>query len=190
MAYSTSPYTLVKIEMELMPLASGKTIKWLRPANERQGWASNQGYKVREAMKIALLYPERFPALAKVAEHVTVKILSATEVEARVDIKVPASTVVSEPLAAPVSHQSHYDAPKKEAVTYERIKDTFARLPRGDSVHFDDVQLVTEELDALVTLAGQHDPKYMLLYSSRLKTLTIAPDDLSVPANAKQVVST
>lgn len=184
MAYSTSPYTLVKIEMELMPLASGKTIKWLRPANERQGWASNQGYKVREAMKIALLYPERFPALAKVAEHVTVKILSATEVEARVDIKVPASTVVSEPLAAPV-HRPSATRQDYALLPMDEVKQVIAEWEGSGVAHYDKTVLGPEQLRELALWADKQVPKLMVVYGRRTTSLTIALDDPEVPQDAR-----
>ncbi len=180
MAYSTSPFTLMKMETQLYPLSQGKTVRWARPLNEKIGWASAWAYKVREAFYIARLYPDRFPALAKIADKVKVSVLEGGGVEARVEIAVHPAPVAVVTAVAPTIAQVE-DAPVADMNTIMSAIEREEEL--GATVHFPRTSVSAEELKVI---AGQAQAnKQMVLYSARTTGLTIAPDDPEVPAEAR-----
>lgn len=70
MGYSTNPRTLDQIRPLLDNLEKGLSCTWEVSAGSENKWA----YKVREALYIARLYKDRYPALAQAADAFKIEI--------------------------------------------------------------------------------------------------------------------
>lgn len=76
MAYSKSIKTLEKRRQLLKDLELGRGCVW------RTDNADRLAYQLREALSIARLYKERYPALAQAADNFRIEVLSPTSVQA------------------------------------------------------------------------------------------------------------
>lgn len=78
MGYSRSPKTLEAIRPLLDDLERGLACVWEVAPGEEHKWA----YKVREALYIARLFPDRYPALAQAADAFKVEVAERGRVRA------------------------------------------------------------------------------------------------------------
>ena len=177
MAYSKSPFTLKKIEAQLEPLTRGQTCVYRRPESASPNWASLWSYKIREGLSIAKLYPEKFPALTKIASSVEVRVLSSQEVEASVTISV--APALFEITKTQLQTWPSITAP---ITSIEQIK---ADWTGHGSLHYPATSLGYNDIIALAQWSNAQSPLLMVLYSARTTSLTLAIDDPAVPAEAK-----
>lgn len=175
MAYSRSPYTLRRIEVQLEPLTRGETCIYTKPEGASANWASQWSYKIREGLSIARALPDRFPSLAKVAANVEVRVLSSQEVEARVNVRVPALPVIG---GGNILH--NYTTSPMDNL--EQVK---VEWEGQGTAHYALTAFSQEEIRNLAAWGRAQEPPLMVLYSPRTTALTLAIDDPSVPEEAK-----
>lgn len=73
MGYSKNPITIRKMIGELGGLLHGRPEVWQKGTG-----ADKFAYKLHECMRIALLYPNEFPGLAKASRELTIKVEDGT----------------------------------------------------------------------------------------------------------------
>jgi hypothetical protein len=187
MGYSTSPRTLERILDKLAPLAEGKSTRWETAPGQAERWA----YRVREALSIALLYPDRFPALAKHASHYTVEVVAGNAVQAVYAANTAEVAVVQHVEPVPRQGQTVHSKPGAPIVvagvrTAFDIIDYWLRAqPTNDPLRFPDALLDAEELDRLAAWANTLTPRWMVLKAQHEDAITLMKHDPRVPEGAR-----
>lgn len=181
MGYSRSPDTLRKIEAALQPLALGEPCVWTTdtPAT----WA----YQVREALFIARLHPDQFPALAMASATFIIGVQDSRHVYAK---RIPPSREAQVvPAVGAMQQQRREEAGSKtlaQAFGFPDIVQFWIDCqPTNEPIRILDAPLSDGELEELASWAAALPRPLMVLRPKGTTSLTIAPSDPQVPAEAR-----
>lgn len=188
MGYSNNP-DLVEARRDLLePLTRGGPCQWQIAG----GWHETRqaAFKIREALRIAAMYPARFPVLAEAASRYSIHVVAQGLIEARPRSvpnveTAPASS--SLPDVSFVPQSQGIDQPLgKEIPTIgmttaeEVIRSWMYRGPSNDPLRLLGVALPQEELLTLWRWAESHTPKLMLLLNESNQTMVVSLHDMSM----------
>lgn len=189
MGYSRSESTLQQMLPYLQPLAEGRTFAW-NIAN-RDGWRF--AYKLREALYVALLNREKYPALAQAAERFSIRVMDqGYRVEAVAKRGGPTEATIRAASAGAAVNESpatihglgglqRTDIPTVGLQTCVQVAASwFKQKPIQEPMFFTETSLPGEELKKLWQWARQQTPRLMFFVDATAKTLTlsIAQDDV------------
>lgn len=178
MGYSESPITLDRIAPQFNVLISSHASSWACPPNGGRRWAGQWAYKLREGLHLAQLFPERYPELTRIAASTRIitrpNQVLAIVLEAQGELEMaPSHVSAPEAALATVSEQHH---------TLASITAFYRSISSAGIYRVQNHSLSPDELNqfALILFADG----WMLL-KDRSGSLTFAPDDPAVPAEAK-----
>jgi hypothetical protein len=182
MGYSNNP-ELVEARRDLLaPLERGESCQWKIPG----GWPETKqaAFKIREALRIAGLYPQRFPALAEAASRFAIHIVAQGLIEARLrstpNVET-APTHVFTPQSQAIDQPLGRDIPTVGITTAEQvILSWMHRGPSNDPLRLTSVAMSQEELTQLWRWTEAHTPKLMILLNESNQTMVVSLHDMSM----------
>jgi hypothetical protein len=184
MGYSTNPELVEKHRELLARLEAGETCRWLI----KGGWDETRrtAFAIRQGLKIAGMYPQRFPALASAAAKFSIHIVARGTIEARVR-SIPSVETAPAPARA-VQHGLEpfgRDVPSVGLTTAQEIIEAWrVHQPSNDPLRFTSTVLSTDELIKLYAWATGRAPKLMILVGEHNQTLVLTLHDMSTKAYA------
>lgn len=185
MAYSKSISTLRGMQPYLKLLTEFTPCEWQRTAPDADKWA----YKLREALFIARREAvlrkddEEIQALANAALMFTIQVINPHLVRA---VLADVSEIQAEPTPTRQALDAGPDHRVSKIQSVQDLKDVWLRAqPTNDKLHFPDARLSDDELSEAAGWAASLTPPWMLLRPKGTNSLTLAPDDPRVPAEAK-----
>lgn len=182
MSYGINPEAVEKLRelwpKELAELEAGRPCKWTYTPDplitQRLAW------KIRNALRIASRYPNRFPALARAARSFSIHIIRDGLIEARWK---PDATQFSVELGATPTHGLEPHGKSQPSVGVSKAEEVISawrnHLPSSEPLHFTSSLLGHMELVALHSWAVNNTPKLMLLVDEDRNTLTVSLHDTS-----------
>jgi hypothetical protein len=165
MAYSTNPITVERMLPYLEPLRGGNEVKYKAPGRAR--WLA---YRIREALAVAKLHPERFPDFAALGDTLRVLVRGFDEVHVvhkqRIEVEALPQWAESPAPAA------RAEAVVREVISPEVIVQEWVREGRGgDKLYFPNADL---DREALLQLHEWAQEAGVLLFEN-LGALTLMP---------------
>lgn len=178
MGYSTSTYTLdERIRSgELDLLAKGQACTWIVST----GNASKFAYKIREALYIARIHADTYPALAKAADQYIIEVANASTVFARHTAANTEATILATGGSENTGTPTHGLEKAGRAIQSNgpqsqfTIIDTWRRAePSSEPIHFPTADLDDEQLEQLWLWSQNHRPPLMLMVSGESITVSL-----------------
>jgi hypothetical protein len=174
MGYSRNP-ELVEVEMpNLLELKAGRSCRWTTAPN----WPATSSLlrRLRQALYIANLYPERFPELALASKNFALHLVGPGIIEAK-----PKQTATVETDLHAIARVQGGPVWGKEVstvgkTTADEIVTAWAEhQPSNDPLNFQQTKLSPEELSKLYHWAknGNNHPELMLLVGEGFLTVAL-----------------
>lgn len=180
MGYGYNPDTVNLRRHLLTELEAGRTTTWVTAKSPQA--TRRRAYEIREALRIAARYPDRFPELAVAAENFSIHEVEDGLIEARfksgkTETSAGGESAIHglEPHGRPV--------PTVGLTLADHIIGSWkAHLPSNDPLHFTKTTLPNDELVKLYVWARAWTPKLMILVGEGLAkdTLTLSLHDSTV----------
>jgi hypothetical protein len=184
MSYGINPEAVERLReawpAEMAELEAGRPCKWACLSDplitQRLAW------RIRNALRIASRYPNRFPALAQAAKNFSIHVVRDGLIEARWK---PGATQTEAELGSTPTHggmdEPHGKAqPSISLSRADEVIEAWQRhLPSSDPLHFTSTLLGHTEMVALYTWAVHNTPRLMLLVDEDRHTLTVSLHDTS-----------
>lgn len=184
MGYSRNPAVLETRRESLSELELGRACRW----HTTKDWQTTEkeAYKLREALYIASLYPEKYPALALARDSFEIAVVEPGLIEARAtksgepdQLRLhagPPTPVHGLAAAGP-------EVPLVGLTTAAEVERSWQRhLPSLDSLNFQQTRLPPGELVTLWEWANANTPRLMLLVGEGF--ITVSLRDAEVEAYA------
>lgn len=180
MGYSKNPITIRKMIGELGGLLQGRPEVW-----QRGEGADKFGYKVRECLAIAQLYPNEFPGLAKAARELTIKVDGGTvmAMPKKQRTHVPISPTIHQQ-TTPRDELGLNDLEELGAPTILFAPETVAQAiqfwlntqPSIQPVEFRNVTFTNAEIQQLTKWAANLEPAWAVTHEPGSTTLVLQLD--------------
>lgn len=173
MGYSTNPAVLDARRESLAELEAGRACRWRTTANRQV--TKRKAYEIREALYIAGLYPDKYPALAQAYHAFSIHVVEPGLIEAKPrtietpDIRVqpPATFGGQTPHGRPT--------PSVGLTTAAEVQASWQKhLPSSDPINFQQTLLPPAELHKLWEWATEQSPKLMILTAEGEAWLTLS----------------
>lgn len=177
MAYHISPSTVESRAAILAPLKTGQAHAWLL-ATDNPAAARRFADRIREALRAAAAFPQRFPELAAAASRYTIRVISPSRVEAhpKGDPVRVASSGPARDYEPPVHGGETWGEPVPTVgltSAQDLIASWRAHLPSNDPIHFPQTTLPYDELVKLYGWAQLNTPRLMLIVGESHITLSL-----------------
>lgn len=173
MGYSINPAILESRRDLLVELELGRACRWTVARD--LGITQRKAYAIREALYIASLHPETYPALALAHKRFAITIIEPGIIEAKLkpgveatNLKLAYETPVHgiEPFGKPLATVGITTA--REAIdAWEK------HTPSLDAINFQQASLSVAELTVLWNWANEHTPHLMILAGDGFLTLSL-----------------
>lgn len=172
MGYSSNPAVLEARRSWLTELELGRACRWTTKADFNV--TRRRAYELREALYIASLYPDAYPALAQAHSNFQITIIKPGLIEAKPKLDQSDLAVVSgsvpihgiEPFGKPLGTVGITTAD-------QAIEAWQAHAPSLDAINFQQSALSLTELTLLYNWAIDHTPKLMMLVGEGFLTLSL-----------------
>jgi hypothetical protein len=182
MGYSDSAKTLDEIRPLLSSLEKGQGTAWTVPEGMKP---AKFAHKIREALHIARLYPERYPQLAKAAQTFKIQIVNSRQVQAVLTDKQTGLGLVRE--YSPAQHGLETAGPIPHKVMGQQSADSIImhinRLqqtqPSNATMSWPQADLSHEDKIRLLRWCGKQTPAWILLVSGQQITISRKTKDLT-----------
>lgn len=178
MGYSINREVLEARRDLMAELELGRACRWTTAADMR---ATKQlAYDIREALYIASLYPQEFPALARARESFSIFVIKPGLIEAKPRSSATAPAVVRHD-ETPIHGLGPFGREQStvgKTTATEIVEAWDAHAPSLDPINFQQTTLPPEELRALYNWAIAHTPHLMLLVGDGFLTVSLRDPDV------------
>lgn len=179
MGYSSNPAVLEGRRELLVELELGRACRWNTTPD--RDVTRRKAYEIREALYIASLHPEHYPALALAHKAFSIVIVQPGLIEAKPKAGVELASLKPmnsvpvhgiEPFGQPV--------PTVGVTTAREVIDAWDRhAPSLDAINFQQASLDLVELTVLWNWANAHTPHLMMLVGTGFMTLSLRDSEVT-----------
>lgn len=170
MGYSTSRATVRARTALLSELAAGRPTSWTTAPD--MAVTKRLAFNIREALRVAAIYPDEFPELAQANKQFSIFIPCAGRVEARIKTQPHAYET---PMHGVVGPEAGFKVVPQVGITTakECIDSWNAHLPSSDPLLLQRTSLIVDELVKLYTWSQTHKPRLMFFVGESHITISL-----------------
>lgn len=181
MGYSENPDVLEARRESLSELEAGHACRWHTTKNKRV--TRRKAYELREALYIASLFPEKYPALAEAHRTFSIHVIEPGLIEAKLKPTHTDDLKVMPGAEPPIHGIGPWGRPTSTVgkTTAEQVIESWqAHMPSLDPVHFQQTFLPHDELVKLYEWSRTQTPRMMILTAEGEGWLTLSLRDASM----------